>query len=298
MLELFSMMRLTNCLMAGIGVFIGGFVVAGTGLLTPSLGLAMIVAFMITGAGNVINDYIDVESDRVNRPRRPIPSGRVPKDLALFFAMALFFGGIIISGFINWAAFFIAMANSVVLMSYSVVLQDKILFGNLAIGYLVGSVFLFGGVAEGNFSMIMVPAVLMLLAMLSTVSREIVKDLEDIEGDKMRFLKKITYKVRSKIADRFGIGSSGVELRYNEYIMNVTAMSLLGMAVVLSVLPYLYGFFSVFYLAVVAVADIVFASCIYSLGYRNRKKSYARISRRMKYGMIIALLAFILGVFI
>lgn len=291
-------MRPLNCLMAAIGVFIGGLVVSGAGFFQPALGLAMFIAFIVTGAGNVINDYVDIESDRVNRPKRPLPSGKVGKDLALVFSMALFLIGIMLSGFINWALFFIAILNSVVLMSYSIILQDKILLGNISIGYLVGSVFLFGGVAIGEPSRMLIPVVLMFLAMLSTISREIVKDLEDIEGDKMRFLKKITYKVRSKIAERFGLGRDGIELRYNQIIMIGIAISLLGIAVVLSVLPYFYGLFSVSYLIIVAVADVFFVSCMYSLGMRNRKKSYARISKRMKMGMAIALLAFIVGVFI
>jgi geranylgeranylglycerol-phosphate geranylgeranyltransferase len=258
--------------------------------------LAAVIAFMITGAGNVINDYIDVESDRVNRPKRPIPSGKVSKDAAFAFAVALFMAGMILSLFISLPVFLLAVVNSVLLILYSMTLQDKLLLGNVTIGYLVGSVFLFGGLAANNPGMLLSPVTLFMLAMLSTISREIVKDLEDVEGDKLGFLKRITQNVRKKIADRFRLGKQGVELRLGNDSMTVMAMTLLGIAVVLSFIPYYYGMFSAWYLFVILISDAVFLHCIYLLGRRNKSRYYAKISRRMKFGMLIAMLAFIAGV--
>lgn len=297
MFDLIEMMRPANCGMASLGVLVGWVVTWGLNV-NFALPLAMVIAFLITGAGNVINDYLDIESDRINRPKRPIPSGRVSKDAALAFSMILFLAGILISGFINWGVFFIAILNSVILMLYSVSLQDKLLLGNLSIGYLVGSTFLFGGFATGNYAMIVSPLTLFLLAMLSTISREIIKDLEDMEGDRKGFLKKITQNVSKGIAQRFGFGKHGIEMRYSTRFMISLAIASIGIAVILSVLPYYYGIFSMVYLVIVAVADMVFLSCVYSLGMRNKAKSYARISKRMKIGMFIALLAFIAGVLI
>jgi geranylgeranylglycerol-phosphate geranylgeranyltransferase len=71
-------MRLENCAMAGIAVLIG-FIVAG-GLLQlhyTVLALAVVSAFLITGAGNAINDYYDRNADKKNAPHRPIPT-RIP----------------------------------------------------------------------------------------------------------------------------------------------------------------------------------------------------------------------------
>jgi geranylgeranylglycerol-phosphate geranylgeranyltransferase len=289
------MMRPLNCLMASIGVFVGGLIITGVDF-PLSLGLAMFAAFLITGGGNVFNDYIDFEADRVNKPKRPIPSGKVSRKSSLLFSMVLFFLGVVIAGFINWVVFLIAAINSLLLIGYSVVLQDKIFLGNITIGYLVGSIFLFGGASIGDLGKIFLPFILTLLAMLSTISREIVKDLEDIKGDRLSFLKKITYKVRSGIAERFGIGKRGVKLRYSEKLMITFAMSSMGIAILLSFLPYYYGVLRMSYLVPVVIADVIFLTCIISLGMR--KKNYENISKRMKFGMFIALVAFIAGVFI
>lgn len=292
--ELFWMTRPFNGLMAVMGVLIGGLVAVGLpGLHTMPFALALIAAFLVNSAGNVINDYFDIEADRVNRPERPIPAGKVSRGMALAFAFALFIAGNLCALMINGLCFTIAVANTILLILYSYSLQHKILIGNIVIGYLVGSVFLFGGAV---FLQIRLVLILAALAMLANITREIVKDLEDIEGDKKHFLKKITIKATKLIAERFGLSSEGVVMKYRERTMIIIAIAMLMLAVVLSWLPYYYGIMKLSYFLVMIPADIVFVSCIYSLSREEkRRKGYRRISSRLKKGMLIALLAFIAG---
>jgi len=301
MLELLDMMRPINCLMGVVAVFIGALLVAGQGIsgFYAPLGYALFAVFVITGGGNVLNDYVDVEADKVNRPRRAIPSGKVSKRSALAFSVILFLLGIVSAGFINWICFFIAVFNSFVLILYSFLLQHKLLMGNLAIGYLVGSTFLFGGASVGNVSLLAIPAILMVLAMLATIAREIVKDLEDMEGDRKSFLKRITTKVTESIGERFGLTKTGVRIKYGERTMIVIAVACLMLAIVFSYLPYYYGLMGMGYVFLVGIADLVFLWCVYSIvRERKKRKGYRRVSRRLKIGMFIALIAFIAGVFI
>ncbi|NIO22809.1 MAG: digeranylgeranylglyceryl phosphate synthase [Candidatus Aenigmarchaeota archaeon] len=301
MFELIDMMRPLNCLMGGFAAFIGGLLVVGSnvgGFYLPLL-YAFFAVLVITGAGNVFNDYVDVEADKVNRPKRPIPAGKVSRRSSLAFSIILFLLGITAAGFINWIAFFIAVINSLVLIGYSFVLQHKLLLGNVSIGYLVGSTFLFGGASIGNIPLLVIPLILMMLAMLATIAREIVKDLEDMEGDRKSFLKRITMKVTESIGERFGLTKGGVRLKYGERTMIVIAVACLMLAIVFSYLPYYYGLMGVGYALIVGLADIVFLSSIYSLGReRKKRRGYRRISKRLKVGMFIALVAFIAGVFI
>jgi geranylgeranylglycerol-phosphate geranylgeranyltransferase len=300
MLELLSMMRINNCAMAIVGVFAGSLVALGgvTGVFSTQLLLAIAAAFLITGAGNVINDYADVEADKINRPKRPIPSGAVSKNSALTFSLILFVIGILCAGLINGLCLVLAIVNSLLLIAYSFVLQHKILIGNAAVGYMVGSLFLFGGAVFLN-QRIWTVLVLMLLATLANIAREMIKDLEDLEGDKKSFLKKIASKTVTLIAERFGVTRSGVELKYKERTMIVLAILCLVFAVGLSALPYYYGFLKTGYLAIVVIADCVFISCIYSLLREEKKhKGFGRISKRLKIGMLVALVAFIAGTFI
>jgi geranylgeranylglycerol-phosphate geranylgeranyltransferase len=292
--ELFGMTRPFNGLMAVMGVLIGGLVAVGLpGLYTMQFLFAVAAAFLINGAGNVINDYFDVEADEVNRPERPIPAGVVSMRASLAFSIVLFMAGNLLALTVNGLCFTIAVANTILLILYSYSLQHKILIGNIVIGYLVGSVFLFGGAV---FLQIRLVLILAALAMLANITREIVKDLEDVEGDKKHFLKKITIKATKLIAERFGVSSEGVVMKYRERTMIILAIAMLMLAIVMSWLPYYYSIMKLSYFLVIIPADIVFVSCIYSLSREEkRRKGYRRISSRLKKGMLIALLAFIAG---
>ena len=301
MLEMLEMMRPLNGIMGMVGVLAGGVIALGSlsAVLTAPFLFALAAVFLITGAGNVFNDYVDIEADRINRPERPIPSGKVRRNSALVFSIVLFLTGNFFALMINGLCFTIALLNSVLLILYSVSLQHKILLGNLTIGYLVGSIFLFGGAVFLKVNLVLILAA---LAMLTTITREIVKDLEDMEGDRKSFLKKLTSGfsgIASSIAERFGLTTEGVRMKYREKTMVMLAVFCLMLAVVMSFLPFYYGILGAGYLLVVAVADIIFISCAYSLWKEGRKrKGYSRVSRRLKLGMFIALIAFIAGALI
>ena len=53
--------------------------------------LAMMAVFFETAAGNVINDYFDYKIDLINKPERPIPSGRISPKAGRNYAYLQFF---------------------------------------------------------------------------------------------------------------------------------------------------------------------------------------------------------------
>jgi len=290
MSSLFEIIRPLNCAMSSVGVLIGGFLVLET--VSFPLLMAIIAAFLITGAGNSINDLFDVESDRVNRPRRPIPSGRVSKNYAILLTLVLFGTGILISASINWLCFILAVFNSLVLVVYSFNLQNKILLGNMAIAYLVGSAFLFGGAAVNNITL---PLILTLLAGMATFSREIVKDLEDLEGDRRFFMKRIVSRVKESFAERFRVSRGGIKLRYKTVYAVMIACFSLWMAVVVSSLPYVWGILGLSYFVILVPTDAVFILASFLL---IRRRKYGYVSKLIKTGMLLGLLAFLVGIVI
>lgn len=299
MLAYLDMMRPGNCVMSVVAVMIGALLVTGpepTMFMNPlsPVYLAALAVFLISGAGNVINDFVDVESDRINRPDRPIPSGRVSPKAAFGFTFLLFLGGISISGFLTWMAFFIAVINSSLLFLYSYSLQNKILMGNIAIGYLVGSTFLFGGAALGNLTL---PLMLMLLAMFSTISREIIKDLEDMEGDRKSFLKKIEQGVK-KFAERFGVGDGRAEPYFRMRRARFVAFLSLLISIVVSPLPYTMQILGENYILFLMPCIGIFVYCLAKMVNASTRSDYSHISRSIKIGMNFGLLAFVMGVFL
>lgn len=290
MWPILDLIRPINCALASVAVIAGGFLVAKT--VTFPLLLAAATAFLITGAGNSINDFFDVESDKINRPGRPIPSGAMSKGLAILITLALFGFGILLSSMVNWLTFVIAIFNSFVLVLYSFNFQNKMLMGNISVSYLAASTFIFGGAAVNN---LMLPLILALLAGLATLSREIVKDLEDLEGDRRSFIKKMTSRIRESFADRFRVSPWGIKLRYKTVYAVLIATFSLWMAVVISSLPYLWNILGISYLVLLVPTDAIFIFASFVL---IRRRRYGRVSKLIKIGMALGMLAFIAGVMI
>jgi geranylgeranylglycerol-phosphate geranylgeranyltransferase len=271
---LLELIRYKNCAMAGLAAVIGGTIAysAAPGKLVW-MGLIFITVFVITGAGNAINDYFDAGIDAVNRPGRPIPSGRITRNCAFRFSIVLFASGIMISYFIgtNLIPFLIAVFNSFLLYLYASYLKKKVLVGNLSVSYLTGSTFLFGGAAYGGKG-IQVTLILFFLSMLATFAREIVKTIEDIEGDRKD-------------------GATTIPIMMGETLAAYLALALGILAVFLSPLPYFFDMFNEYYLAVVGIADMVFLYAMLQILKKNPTSS----SKYFKAAMFLAMLAFIAG---
>jgi geranylgeranylglycerol-phosphate geranylgeranyltransferase len=138
----------------------------------------------------------------------------------------------------------------------------------------------------------------MILAMFSNFSREIVKDMEDIEGDKKAFLKRLTSGFKASIAERFGITTKGVNIKYKrKWILILAGLSLM-VAIIISPIPYLLNILGWSYLILVTITDVVFIFCIYKLSSSTGKKQFSDISKKIKIGMLFGLLAFIIGILI
>jgi geranylgeranylglycerol-phosphate geranylgeranyltransferase len=176
----FTITRPLNSSVAGLAAIVAYLI--DTGELIPETILLFIIVALITAAGNVINDFFDERIDAINRPDRPIPSGSVSRDSALGFAMILFLTGIFVSLFTNILCIGLAIINSLLLIVYAAKLKSTPLLGNVAVAYLSASIFLFGGALNGwaGFLHIIPIAVIAFFAILS---RELLKDAEDTDGD-------------------------------------------------------------------------------------------------------------------
>lgn len=263
-----QVLRPLNCLMASlailIGVFLGGF------FQIDFIIYALLAGFLVCGAGMVINDYYDIEIDKINKPEKYRRMKKYPKNLWLIYSMILFISGIIISSLVNTLVFSIAVINSILLIVYAAKLKKTTLIGNLIISYLVASLFVFGAAVSGNVS---IALFLALLAFFSNTGREIVKDIEDVIGDR-----------------KAGAMTLAVS---NKKTAVVLAVIFVLSAVVISPLPYVLGLLSINYLYVVLVTDIIFAySCF--LIFVSPKKS----QKFMKIAMVFGLISFLVGIYV
>ncbi len=260
-----KLVRPVNGVMSMIAVWIGT-IIAGASFVPalPTL-MGMISVFVISGGGMGINDYFDVEIDKVNKPHRPIPSGKISKRAALVFSTVLILIGLGLAYMINVEALITAFAASALLIGYAARMKKTLLMGNLVVSGLVGLTFLYGGMIYSGF-LALLP--LALLAFLANTGREIYKTIDDAIGDQK-------YNVNS-IAIKLGV-------IHTRLLGNI----FLTLAVILSFVPYLFGILGQVYLFFVVIADAAFiAACITPMKYG---------SKLIKVAMFIALIAFFAG---
>lgn len=265
-----EILRPGNAIMAVIAIFLMAVI---SGQFTLEALMAAVVVFLVTGAGNSINDYFDHKIDAINKPERPIPSGRISLKTALIYSISLFIVGIILAFSINFLLGMIAFLSSILMIFYARDLKTKCLIGNLSISFLTGLCFVFGGIAVGQ---IMVSIYLGFYAFLMTMAREIVKDMEDMEGDKEE-------------------GATTLPLVYGTRTSSVIAAFFMIIASLTSPVLYFLGIFNLLYLIILIVAIIVFISSAISILKDQSLENTRKISKKIKIGMGIVFLAFALG---
>ena len=101
-----------NAFSGGLAVMLGGYV-AGTGAWL-NVFLAALTTFVVTGASNAWNDYLDIEIDKINQPQRPLPSGMISPRGAVIFSLVCTGVALVLASLINLPSFLIAVVSSVV----------------------------------------------------------------------------------------------------------------------------------------------------------------------------------------
>jgi geranylgeranylglycerol-phosphate geranylgeranyltransferase len=176
------LMRIHNCLIAFFSIIMTSFIASRSLMIKPGVLLGAMVTLFIMGGGNALNDYFDDKIDRLNKPNRPIPSGLITRKKALFFSIALFFTGVVLSFSLNLLAMSIATANACLLIIYARYSKTMVFAANALIALMTSSVFIFSGAILNMIDLNMI--VLASSAFFVMMSREILKDIEDIQGDR------------------------------------------------------------------------------------------------------------------
>jgi len=267
-----SLMRPCNCLIIALATLTGGLMVSGP---LPRLLLACASAAIIAASGNAINDYFDADVDAINKPHRPIPAGILSRRAVLRASLALAACGLVLAAFLGLRALTIAALATALLYAYSWRLKLLGLVGNLTIALLSALTFIYGGVASGALSPLL--AFPCLFAFLIILGREIVKGVEDYEGDAVRDVRTLARILGPKAAS---------------YISTIP----LALVIALSPLPPLLrpDLYGVAY-AVIAFAgvDLPLAYAIYKMITWESHREVSRVRALTKIPLLFGVLAFL-----
>lgn len=266
----FVMVRPGNCVMAAAAALLAAMICSSPETVidrAADVVISMVAVFAFVAAGNSLNDYFDRELDRKVHPSRPIPRGIIAPRMVLTVAVAMFVVANVLGWIVGAWSFIIVLSSLAVMLAYEALLKSEGLVGNLAISWLTAALFLFGGAAVDGLQLAWMLAA---LAFFASLGREIVKDIQDVEGDA---------ESRTTLPMRMGRRNAGV-----------LASATLIVAVLLSPVPYLLSLVSTWYVPIVAVADTLFihGSMIHFADPEQGQKV-------IKLAMLIALIAFLFG---
>lgn len=185
LLDYLKLIRVINCTIAAAAVLIGAyFTWTSTVYYAPVM--SAIAAFLVCAAGNVVNDIVDIDIDLINQPNRVLPAGDISKSAAIRLAIALTILAVIVALAINWQVLSAVMLAIALLALYNFKAKKIPIFGNLIIALLGALTFITGGLAVDESLTFALPGPIIpaLFAFFFHLAREILKDVEDIEGDR------------------------------------------------------------------------------------------------------------------
>ncbi len=164
--------------------------------------LIVAASILIAAAGYIINDYFDLNIDQINKPRKVVVNTIIGRRWVIFWHLLLSLSGLIITiiALPIHTYFHLVIANFVsivLLIFYSTTLKKKLLIGNIIISILtawvIGIVFLSKinfTIAPSNNMQLLYARFFKLtiiyagFAFIISLIREVIKDMEDIDGDR------------------------------------------------------------------------------------------------------------------
>lgn len=246
----------------------------------------ILATLSIAAAGNIINDIYDVEIDRINKPKKLLIGKKISKNKAynLFIILNLLgvAAGFYLANSINkpgFASIFIVV--SALLYLYASYIKGILIVGNLVISLLVALSLLIVGIFDlipltnSNNLDIQLRAMRILLhyasfAFLINFTREIIKDIEDINGDRNGGLNSLPIAIGRKRSTIVVFG--------------------LGVFLILSVIIYMYSFLYRSQIMVLYFLFLVLAPLFYysiKAWSAETQKDYAYLSSLLKIIMIM-----------
>ncbi|MEN8191593.1 MAG: geranylgeranylglycerol-phosphate geranylgeranyltransferase [Bacteroidota bacterium] len=269
-----KMSRPLNCMITFFAILAACFICGDIiNDLQPAL-IGGLAGLFTAAAGNLINDYYDVESDKLNHPFRILPLEIVSPQIALLFFFLFNIMAYGLSMFLGFYLFLIVLITSVLLYLYSSKFKSIPLVGNITVAFLTGLAFLFGSIIVNNFFCGIFPAV---FAFLINLMRELIKDIEDVEGDRVSGLS--TYPIQHGL------------------ISTVNLISLVGVAlIILTTIPFLLKIYSItYFIIIMPFVNTILVYVIIRLHTSALKYDLSLSSNLLKIAMIIGIIAILLG---
>jgi geranylgeranylglycerol-phosphate geranylgeranyltransferase len=264
----FRILRAPNLILLGLGVMLGFWLShSQAGLFR--LFLLVIAAMCCAGFGNVINDIADIETDKISHAGRPLARGEISVIRGWIFAAALAVISLGCSFSVSFVHGIGVLIPCAMLGLFASFLKGTPLWGNVLVSILVAYGIIFGGLLADGLDRLFIPAA---LAFLLNLSREIIKDIQDMPGDTAAGIT-TTAALPGKVVRSI---VTGCAIAYTLLIFT----------------PFMLRQFGVLYVVVSLAAVIPLHVCWFALFCKSEwLESSGKISTIIKYEMLAGLCA-------
>lgn len=228
----------------------------------------------MTAGANIINDIYDVELDRINKPGRPLPAGKITTGTAWQYFVISYFFALLGAAFCGWKMLAIAVLIGLLLAGYGIYFKRTVLAGNVVVSLSSAMAFIYGALAVDDWEAGIVPAA---FAFFFHFGREVIKDMQDVPGDRANNV--VTFP---------GLYGN----RPSVVLINIIFLIL----IILTFIPYILSIYGTGYLLIVVPGvDLVLAFTIISLWFRQDAVFLGRLSHLLKIDMFVGLMAIVIG---
>lgn len=164
---------------------------------------------LIAAAGNAINDYFDLRADRLNRPNTVVIGKRLKKRWAIIIHWGFNAAGLAISLILSiryhsWFFLFIHLFSATMLWVYSVYLKKVLFWSNVSIAVLVSIVplisLIFFMILDVEIRYFELIGLFSIVAFIGNLAREMLKDIQDMEGDHLINVRSVPLVYGEKMA--------------------------------------------------------------------------------------------------
>ncbi|HEY8889013.1 MAG TPA: UbiA family prenyltransferase [Clostridium sp.] len=262
-------------LAAGICVIVGEIIAIGSFPSVHDLFYGFICGFFISSPALILNDYFDIEVDRINSPNRPLPAGIISPLEVIVLTIVTTFIGLVAAAMISIYALIICIILWVIGVLYNWKLKETGLPGNIMVSCSVATTFILGGITVGD-PLNKIVLTFSIMAFLFDLGEEIAADAMDINGDKKRNSKSVAIKMGRKFA-------------------LIISSILFSFVILISLIPIYFSWLGISYLFMILISDvIIFLSVLKLLRSRTSQEGHSCI-KQLYRGELLGLLAFIIS---
>ncbi len=254
--------------------------------------LLIIATVCIAAAGYIINNIVDQETDTISKPEKVIVGKHISEKAAYNYYLAFNIVGVILGFFVaniifkeSFAAIFIVV--SFVLYLYATQFKQSLLAGNFLVSFLVAFSIILVGVFDlypvitpdnRQFLNVLFQIILdyALFAFLLTFIREVVKDIEDYEGDLKTGMNTLPIVIGKEKTQKIIFGLSFIPLLALLYYLNANFTNLE---------------YVIYYTLGLVVAPMLYF--IVKLWQAKTQKDFNHLSTVLKFIMITGILSII-----